>query len=380
MLRVPDRDPPCAVDCRDLADLQNRAAHRCVITVIIVDIQKRMGQRAAVERVGIGGVRTDQLRDRVEDQALDDSALLLHQTAVFVNVPDSLRFGIGRGNHVGKSDRPHGRRDEIAGEEFVEGIPDVFLAVPSVLHIHARVLHGTPEAIVVPAHGGVQEIAPVVGILSDPACNRLMILQRGIVIPAVFQLFQRLIQQEPEIVDALIDRVVQRGMLPIVHQRPGHAGHGPVQEVIKLLHRLNGIGLPVRVDRGGRGDGFFHQGHQLRISLQHFLQVQTRLGTRYGSVLRLRIAAVENGRHVDRACRGRRICRDRKPLNSKHQDQNKRQDFHSPSCHIASSPFHNHRIGLPSLIRGLYHLSGRITRRNPESGKSRKHFQSMQNS
>ena len=114
MLRVPDRDPPCAVDCRDLADLQNRAAHRCVITVIIVDIQKRMGQRAAVERVGIGGVRTDQLRDRVEDQALDDSALLLHQTAVFVNVPDSLRFGIGRGNHVGKSDRPHGRRDEMA--------------------------------------------------------------------------------------------------------------------------------------------------------------------------------------------------------------------------------------------------------------------------
>ena len=164
-----------------------------------------MRQRAAFEGVGIGGIRPDELRDVVKVCALDRDAVLLHELTVLIDGPDALGLGVGRRNHIAQGDRPHGRCDQMAGKILIVGLPDVFIPVPAVLHVHGGVLHGTAEIGIVPALGGVEEGAPIVRILLEPACNRLMILKRGIVIPAVFQLLQRLIQQEPDITHALVD-------------------------------------------------------------------------------------------------------------------------------------------------------------------------------
>ena len=61
LFRMPHGDAARAVHGRNLAELDDPAADREMIPVIIVHIQERMGQRASFESVMIGGIRADQL-------------------------------------------------------------------------------------------------------------------------------------------------------------------------------------------------------------------------------------------------------------------------------------------------------------------------------
>lgn len=60
LFRVPHGDAARAVHGRNLAELDNPAADREMIPVIIVHIQERMGQRASFEGVLIDGIRAEQ--------------------------------------------------------------------------------------------------------------------------------------------------------------------------------------------------------------------------------------------------------------------------------------------------------------------------------
>ena len=147
-----------------------------------------------------------------------------------------------------------------------------------------------------------------------------MILQRRIVISTVFQLLQRLIHQEPDIADTLVDRAVQRGVALVIHQRPGHARHSPVDIIIEILHRLDRIGFAVGVDFGRFCYGLFHHRHERGVGLEQLLQIQARLRARQGRARPGRGSGLRVSPVIS-------VCRKSKELKNKHHSQNHCQDL-----------------------------------------------------
>ena len=76
-----------------------------------------------------------------------------------------------------------------------------------------------------------------------------MILQGVVVVTEVFELFQGLVNQEVEVVEALVNAVIKRGVL--IRPRgnlPRQRRICPVHEIVVLFQGLGGIGCAVRVD------------------------------------------------------------------------------------------------------------------------------------
>ena len=95
-----------------------------------------------------------------------------------------------------------------------------------------------------------------------------MVLKGRIIISPSFELLQRLIENEPDIIHALVDMIVERGIRSVLQHVPRHTCGSPVQKLIKFLNALHRIGVVVRIDFLCLCDGFFHESHQLRIGLQ----------------------------------------------------------------------------------------------------------------
>ena len=92
MRRIPHGDAAGSVHGGNLPQFDNGAADREMIPVIVVHIQESVGHGPAAKGVGIGGIRTDQLRKGRKIGRFDGYAFLLNKVPGFINGPDSLRF------------------------------------------------------------------------------------------------------------------------------------------------------------------------------------------------------------------------------------------------------------------------------------------------
>ena len=300
---VPHRDAARAVDGGNLADLADGAAHGEVVAVVVVHVEEGVGQRAAGEGVGIGRVRAQELRYRREVGRLDGDALLLDELALLVDGPDALRLGVGGGHHGDVGYRAHRGVDKAAREPVVERGPDVGVGVPAPLHVHGGVVLDALVVLVVPALGRREERAPLLGVLLEPGRDRLVVLQRGIVVALALELLERLVEDEPDVVDALVDRVVEGGVGRVAQDVPGHAGAQPVDVVEKGVHAVDGVGVVAGVDLVGGRDGLLQEGPERGVAREHGLQVVSGLGV---GGLGLAGLLGRGRRRARRRCRARR--------------------------------------------------------------------------
>ena len=241
--------------------------------MVVVHIQKGMGQRAAREGVRVGAVLADQLTDGGEIGGLDLHALPLDQLAVFIDAPDALRRGICGGHQRAVRNGAHGGVGQAAGKEIVEAVPLPGILIPSGIQPEALVLPEQLQIFLRPAFRRGQVAAPAFGVGMAPAGNRLVVLQGRIVVSQPLQLLQRLVHQKPEIVHRLVNVVVQGGVVPVLQHVPRHTGGRPIQKIIQLVNALRRVGVGVRIDCRRCGQRFFHQGHQFRVRVQQGLQL-----------------------------------------------------------------------------------------------------------
>ena len=110
-----------------------------------------------------------------------------------------------------------------------------------------------------------------------------MILKRRIIISFSFQLFKRLIEKEPDIINALIDMIIECGLLYIRQHIPRHACCRPIHKIIKLFDSAYRIIVNIIIYLMRFFDGLFHKRHKLRILIKEFFQ-----GKRTFTVLLLR--------------------------------------------------------------------------------------------
>ena len=136
------------------------------------------------------------------------------------------------------------------------------------LHIHGRVLLYLLIIAVVPALLRREKFPPLIGIFAAPGGYGFMVLKGRIIISPSLEFLQRLINKEPKIIHALVDMAVESGIRSVLQHVPRHACGSPVQKRIKLRNALHRVGVAVRIDCLCLCDGFFHEGHQLRIGFQ----------------------------------------------------------------------------------------------------------------
>ena len=117
----------------------------------------------------------------------------------------------------------------MAGKPFIESMPDVGIRIPSGLHVHGGIVLDPLIIDIIPAVFRIQKSTPVIRILFTPGRDRLMVLKRRVIIPFSFQFRKRLIQQEPDIVDTLVNAFVQRRITDVCQHVPRHALSCPVQ-------------------------------------------------------------------------------------------------------------------------------------------------------
>ena len=278
-IRIPVDHPAHRVGVGNDISRFDRSGYRAVVPVIIVIVQVGVGQVSVVEAGSVGGAfLSQQLLHRNEAGILDHHAVFLFDGIGFklsfpVDAPHALGEGIrGSGDHrvvIRLGDRPGFRPGELPGEEFVEGMPADRRLIPALVQVPGGILQQHVEIFLLPGVRGIQEIPPGVVVLRQPLVNRLQVFHGGIEQAPVFQGRQGLVHQPVQIQDALVALGGEGGIAFLVHDVPGHAGYGIINEIVNLLQGLDRIRFPVRVDLCRQADGFPHIQLDFRALIQH---------------------------------------------------------------------------------------------------------------
>jgi len=269
-LGVPRDDAAHGIVGGDEAHLFDGAGDGRVVAVIVVYVEKRVGERAAGEGVLVRAALADQHGDGFERIGFDGDA---DEVRVLVDGPHALGLGVGGRRHdgrvAGRSDGALVGRLQVTREKLVEGFPVRRVFVPAPLEAEGRIGERAAVVGIAPRAFPAQEEAPLLGKLDEPGAVGLMVLERVVVIALVLERIERLVVDEVEVVEALVDLVVERGAGAAGQDRPRQRRRGAVDEGVVLVERLRGVGDAVGVGRLGLGNGFGEQLFQFAVVLHH---------------------------------------------------------------------------------------------------------------
>ena len=142
----------------------------------------------------------------------------------------------------------------MAGEPVVETVPDICIGIPAILHVHAWVVLDFLIVFIVPALFCREECSPFVGIVAEPGCNRLVILESRVVIAFPLQFLKRLVHQKPDVVYTLINMIIQGRIFHICQKIPRKPFHTHVYKFVKIFYRPDRICVYVRIYFLGLGN------------------------------------------------------------------------------------------------------------------------------
>ena len=143
-----------------------------MVTVIVVDIEERVGERAILESVAILAVGTHQLRNTAELLRLNLYASILYDISFCINLPYTLRTSIGWRHHegivFGLCYRTHIGAFQVTGKELVEGLPVGGILIPALGNAKGVFFGHDVVILLTPAIFCIKIGAPCLGKFLEP--------------------------------------------------------------------------------------------------------------------------------------------------------------------------------------------------------------------